>query len=340
MPILLAFFCLLGTNYYVSAHNSFGSQKGILGGPEELLLSATLQNKLALLEVSVPPDPATADYDSYTQGNDQNSLDSLQNSAFSNTGSILGGSLSKNNGFFTYTAQKGDTLTSLSNTFGVSTSTILWANTSISKSKKIAPNQQLIILPVSGVLYQAVSGDSIESLAEFYGINPQEIKKVNSLPGIVSELSQGQKLIIPDGKPQAGLMTIVKSSKETLPNLNGFFSFPTEKTSWNWGILHYSNAVDIANICGTKIYAAANGLVTEVGDPEEWNDGYGGFIKIEHQNGTETLYAHTEENDVSVGAIVLKGDTIAKIGRSGNVHGPTGCHLHFEMRNAQNPFVK
>lgn len=338
-PILLAFFCLLGTNYYVSAHNSFGSQKGILGGPTELSPTATSRNKLAMLEVSAPPDQTTADY---TSENSQNSFVDLKNSAFSNTGSILGETLSKSNGFFLYTTQKGDTLFSISNTFGVSTNTVAWANASLSKAKakKITPNQQLIILPVSGVLYQVAPKDTLESLAATYGINPQEIKRVNNLPGAISELSQGQKIIIPDGKPQKELLTLIKASRESLPKLNNFFIFPTEKSSWNWGMLHYDNAVDIANVCGTPIYAAANGLVTDVGSPSEWNDGYGGFVKVEHQNSTETLYAHTEENTVSVGTIVSQGDIIAKIGRSGNVHGPTGCHMHFEVRGAMNPFAK
>ncbi|MBI2604018.1 MAG: M23 family metallopeptidase, partial [Candidatus Harrisonbacteria bacterium] len=43
---------------------------------------------------------------------------------------------------------------------------------------------------------------------------------------------------------------------------------------------------------------------------------------------------------VSVGDYVAQGDIIGYIGNSGNTHGPTGCHLHFEVMGARNPFAK
>ena len=60
---------------------------------------------------------------------------------------------------------------------------------------------------------------------------------------------------------------------------------------------------------------------------------------IEHPNGTKTRYAHTDENFVRVGDYIAQGKEIATIGSTGNTHGPTGCHLHFEIYGAKNPFV-
>jgi lysostaphin len=122
-----------------------------------------------------------------------------------------------------------------------------------------------------------------------------------------------------------------------LPSLPGFFAIPT--TGWNWGKLHNNNAIDIANACGTPIYAAAEGLVVEEFS-NGWNDGYGKYIVIEHPNNTRTKYAHNQRNLVSVGDYVLKGDQIGVIGNTGLTHGPTGCHLHFEVKGARNPFSK
>lgn len=104
-------------------------------------------------------------------------------------------------------------------------------------------------------------------------------------------------------------------------------------------MLHYNNAVDIANNCGTPIYAAAAGLITE-SIAKGWNDGYGQYIKIEHPNKTETLYSHLDQNIATAGKYVPQGELIGYMGNTGNTHGPTGCHLHFEVHGAGNPLAK
>jgi murein DD-endopeptidase MepM/ murein hydrolase activator NlpD len=111
-------------------------------------------------------------------------------------------------------------------------------------------------------------------------------------------------------------------------------------TGWNWGKLHAHNAVDIANKCGTSIYAAADGLVLESVDGGGWNQGYGNYVLIEHPNNTQTMYAHTQSNSVTQGMMVKKGDVIAYIGNTGKTHGVTGCHVHFEVHGARNPFAR
>ena len=125
--------------------------------------------------------------------------------------------------------------------------------------------------------------------------------------------------------------------KKGEPDNVGYFRMPT--TGWNWGRLHNQNAVDIANNCGTPIYAAAEGLITESAS-DGWNSGYGNYIKIKHPNNTETLYSHNDENIILAGQYVKQGDLIAYMGNTGNTHGPTGCHLHFEVRGAKNPLAK
>jgi murein DD-endopeptidase MepM/ murein hydrolase activator NlpD len=66
-----------------------------------------------------------------------------------------------------------------------------------------------------------------------------------------------------------------------------------------------------------------------------WNGGYGTYIVIKHENGTQTLYAHNSSNTVSVGDEVEQGDVIGYVGQTGKATGP---HLHFEVRGAKNPF--
>lgn len=58
---------------------------------------------------------------------------------------------------------------------------------------------------------------------------------------------------------------------------------------------------------------------------------YGNFVKIRHDNGMKTLYAHMEYGSVSVktGDRISKGQVIGRMGDSGNAY---GVHLHFEIR--------
>jgi murein DD-endopeptidase MepM/ murein hydrolase activator NlpD len=62
-------------------------------------------------------------------------------------------------------------------------------------------------------------------------------------------------------------------------------------------------------------------------------------VVINHTNGSQTLYAHMSSVSVTEGSSVAKGDRIGAIGATGKVHGTTGCHVHFEIRNGPtNPF--
>ena len=111
------------------------------------------------------------------------------------------------------------------------------------------------------------------------------------------------------------------------------FILPTD--GLNFGKLHQRNAVDIANSCGTDIWASADGLVIEI-KSTGWNGGYGKYVKIEHLNNIKTLYAHLSKINVSLGQKVKQGEKIGEIGQSGEA---TGCHLHFEVLGAKNPFA-
>jgi murein DD-endopeptidase MepM/ murein hydrolase activator NlpD len=52
-------------------------------------------------------------------------------------------------------------------------------------------------------------------------------------------------------------------------------------------------------------------------------------VKIEHEYGFTTVYAHNDDNLVEVGDWVTIGQRIASIGRTGRA---TSYHLHFEIR--------
>ena len=67
--------------------------------------------------------------------------------------------------------------------------------------------------------------------------------------------------------------------------------------------------------------------------------GYGNLIKIKHEFGIETRYAHLSRIRVKVGQRVSRGDRIGDMGNTGR---STGTHLHYEVRvggKAVNPMT-
>jgi murein DD-endopeptidase MepM/ murein hydrolase activator NlpD len=95
---------------------------------------------------------------------------------------------------------------------------------------------------------------------------------------------------------------------------------------------------DMAGAYGTPIFATADGVVVHAG----WDNGYGRLVKIKHDFGVETRYAHLSQIRVEVGQRVSRGDRIGDMGNSGR---STGTHLHYEVRlggDAVNPmtFIK
>jgi len=93
--------------------------------------------------------------------------------------------------------------------------------------------------------------------------------------------------------------------------------------------------VDFAGPVGTPLYATADGVVTHAG----WLSGYGRLVKIKHEFGIETRYAHMSKIRVKVGQRVSRGERIGDMGASGRVTGP---HLHYEVRvggKAVNPMI-
>ena len=75
---------------------------------------------------------------------------------------------------------------------------------------------------------------------------------------------------------------------------------------------------------GAAIQAAAGGIVVA----REWHPEYGNVLEIDHGNGLTTRYAHCSEVEVPLGALIKRGQLVARVGTSGR---STGAHLHFEV---------
>jgi len=238
-----------------------------------------------------------------------------------------------------YVVRSGDSLSQIADMFGVTSDTIRWAN-DMKKGAAIQPGQTLVILPISGVRHIVAKGETLASIAKTYGGDIDEITEYNGFSS--ATLAVGDTVIIPDGEIAAPATVKTSSTKKvassssktsTSASSGGYYMRPVSGGVKTQGI-HGYNAIDIGIPVGTPIMASASGKVI-IARASGWNGGYGGYVVVQHDNGTQTLYAHVSSVTVSVGQSVVKGQVVAY---SGNTGKSTGPHLHFEIRGATNPF--
>lgn len=238
-----------------------------------------------------------------------------------------------------YIVEEGDTLSSLAAKFGITLNTILWANNLTEKSI-IKPGQQLIILPVSGVIHHVQDKDTIAGIAQTYKAKEEEIIAFNHLSED-GAIYIGDILVVPNG-----VMPLKQQVPSNAPLASSYFVCPTAACRITQG-LHWYNAVDFGGKCGDPIRAAAAGEVLKVAlttSTSRWAfGGAGNHITILHPNGVVTMYGHISASLVKVGDKVSQGQIIALMGGQPGTPGAglsTGCHVHLGVTGARNPFTR
>jgi murein DD-endopeptidase MepM/ murein hydrolase activator NlpD len=106
--------------------------------------------------------------------------------------------------------------------------------------------------------------------------------------------------------------------------------FGRRPSPFNSGSGDMHMGIDIAVEAGTPILASADGEIVYA----ERRGGYGKAILIRHPSGFETLYAHLSDLLVKAGQKVCRGQQIGFVGTTGRSTGP---HLHYEIRENDNP---
>lgn len=231
-----------------------------------------------------------------------------------------------------YVVEKGDTVSTIARKFDISEDSIRWANDLTNDN--IYVGDRLKILPVTGIEYKVVKGDSVYSIAKKLATDPQKIVDFpfNDFANFETfALVEGQKLIVPDGiKPSE--QPFIKRQVYIAQGPTVFspfgFTWPahglvSQFASW------YHMALDIATDIGTPVVAAQGGTVANV-SAGAWDGGYGNSVWVDHGNGFESHYAHLGSVNINVGDSVVAGKTVLGwIGMTGRTTGP---HVHFEIR--------
>ena len=190
-------------------------------------------------------------------------------------------------------------------------------------------------------------------IAAHYGVTRKSLIGANKLAR-PEQLRIGQRLVVPGARVAAGagpvqLIDAVLDNGDVLfvragprrvptrfymasPEVDGQaldFTWPVDgRVISPFGKRHGSwhAGMDIKAEIGTPILAAAPGVVISSGQERA----YGRVIRMEHESGFVTVYAHNLENLVEVGDRVSGGTIIATVGRTGRATTP---HLHFEVRH-------
>jgi LysM repeat protein len=258
-----------------------------------------------------------------------------------------------------YTVQKGDSIFTIADKYGLKPTTILFGNYETLKDSPdfLKPGQQLNILPVDGTYYQWQGSENLIKVSQVFGVDPEAIILFpgNHLDSdTIGDLSQpnipgGTWLVVPGGKREFTSWTAPAQLVRSDPSIHvwgqgvcsgisyvqvgyGTFVYPTTE-HWLSGtpylpeIRHFG--VDFAGAQGNGVFATDAGTIVYSG----WNDwGYGNLVIIDHGNGWQSLYAHLSQINVGCGQNVGQGDLIGLVGMTGGTS--TGPHLHFELMNS------
>jgi lipoprotein NlpD len=223
----------------------------------------------------------------------------------------------------THVVARGETLGSIASRYGVSVAALVTANR-LSNERAVLRVGQRLTLPVAGpsrALAAKRPPKSRESgqAKPSPSTSPAQTQTRTAMnratppapPSPVTRGPKGLELAVPDFVDVSPLFTWPIEGPVSS-------TFGRRRSAWHRGI-------DIKAERGAVVFAAAGGVVVTSGvEPR-----YGRVVKIEHDDGFVTVYAHNEENLVQAGMHVAPGDPIATIGRTGRA---TAHHLHFEIR--------
>ncbi|HEY3339501.1 MAG TPA: peptidoglycan DD-metalloendopeptidase family protein, partial [Propionicimonas sp.] len=197
----------------------------------------------------------------------------------------------------------------------------------------IAPSQSPTPTPPPGPRHRVRRGDTLWDIARWHRVELSTVLHWN--PGVTADsLEVGRVILVPGGQamPKATPKptprpTVRPAAKQTTPVRN-------RRTTHVWplavrGVVttRFSSAhpgIDISAPGGTAVRAIAAGTVVFAG----WKNNGGGYVVVlRHPDGMRSTYNHNQSVTVAVGARVVAGQRIARLGSTGRSTGP-----HLDLR--------
>ncbi len=257
-----------------------------------------------------------------------------------------------------HTVSENDTLESIADKYGVNKSNIRALNPEIDFD---ALEEGLNITVKEAEKYisikKTVTTTSVRDI-QYETVKRRDATKYSGYRSIIQKGVNGSERVTKTQIYIDGILTDTEYSYETLePAIEEIVTVGT-KTSYNgvyigeasesgflwpapschrvsspygWRNSGWHNGIDLVKAgggaLGTPVIASKSGRVEVV---QRSSSGYGNMVLINHGDGYKTRYAHMVKGSikVSVGDYVEAGQTIGKVGSTGNSSGP---HLHFEV---------
>lgn len=208
---------------------------------------------------------------------------------------------------FTYTVKSGDTVASVAAANNITADTVLLAN-NLRRGAALKPGQTLTLIPVSGVLYTAVGGESLDAVTSKYKGDLGQVIAANSVDQD-KPLAAGTKVVIPGGTSQVASTTATPAVTGKLrgagtPSFGN--SFP-----WGWCTWWVANKRSIpwSGNAG-QWYGNARAMGYAVGKTPQagavyvsWENpyyGHVGYVESVNANGSFTI---SEMNYVGFGVV-------------------------------------
>jgi len=172
--------------------------------------------------------------------------------------------------------------------------------------------------------------ETVESITE---AGYDGTKEVTAMVSTVDGIEIGREILSETvvSEPKS---TVIHVGTKPLPEKGaiGNFKYPLSdcriSSPYGWRSSGFHTGVDFVKksgkTYGSSIQASDGGTVKFAG----WSGNYGNLVIIDHGDGRVTKYAHCSKILVSEGQLVGQGETIAKVGSTGNSTGP---HVHFEI---------
>ena len=254
-----------------------------------------------------------------------------------------------------YVTQPGDTVSSIAQSYGIETGTLLDNNLELGGDGLILVGQEIIVPRADGILHKVGFGESVSSIVDQYdNITSDEViaYRPNGLAD-GSSLESGRFVLLPGATrkpppppPPPPSPTSDGGSSPAVdygppPPSGGRFAYPLANwsavtdpfgTSRGAGRIHEGIDLGLWSFPSSQVFAACDGTVVRT----EWlTYSYGYHVVIDCGDGWTTLYAHFSEIIAVQGQYVTAGTVI---GISGSTGFSTGEHLHFEIRQFGTPY--
>jgi murein DD-endopeptidase MepM/ murein hydrolase activator NlpD len=229
-----------------------------------------------------------------------------------------------------YEVKADDTLSDIADGAGVPLRALAFANGITKADELLHIGQKIVIPPGDGALYYVKEGDTPESVAERFKVEPKVIMSYNRVYFEPEHFATGQLIFVPG----ADLPAIKQSDRprsiplptaaELEPREGALMRPVNGRLTQNFWWAH--TGIDIAAPYGSPIRASAPGKVVATG----WVAVGGIRVCIAHSGGLQTCYYHMASvQNVKPGDDVKAGDLIGVIGMTGVTTGP---HVHWECR--------